>query len=340
MTPARLALVGLLLGLAPTARAEGTLNIFNWGDYTNPELIEKFERQYDVDVTITDFDSNDTALAKVKAGGHGFDIVVPSATFVPIWIQEGLLLETRPDRMANFANLDPRWVDVPFDPGRHYTVPWQWGITTVAANSDVYHGPLDSWAVVLDPPPEVAGKIFVVPEMQDVVGAAISYVGGTPCTDDREVLRRARDVLLAAKPKWLSLDYGTFDGFAKGDFVAALGYNGGFFRARLENPAIKMGFPKEGFPIWMDNVAVLADAQNVENAKLFQNFVMDPENAALISAYARYANGVRGSERFLPADMQGAPELTLPEGHKGVFVLACPPEVNELMTRIWTELQK
>ena len=112
---------GMLAGTA-TAFADGELNIYNWGDYTNPDLIKKFEEAYKVKVTITDYDSNDTALAKVKAGGHGFDIVVPSANFVPTWIDEGLL-ETRPDQMENFQNVDPRWIDVPFDPGRHYTVP-------------------------------------------------------------------------------------------------------------------------------------------------------------------------------------------------------------------------
>ena len=90
----------------------------------------------------------------------------------------------------------------------------------------------------------------------------------------------------------------------------------------------------------MDNAAILADAQNVENAKLFLNFIMEPENAAMLSAFARYANGIMGSEKFMPADMQDAPELTLPEPNKGVFLPACPPEVNEIMTRIWTELQK
>src|SRR5215217_3228227 len=98
------------------ARAEGVLNIFNWGNYTSPEMIKKFEEKYNIKVTITDYDSNDTALAKVKAGAHGFDIVVPSANFMQIWIQDGLLLESRPDQMENFKNVDPRWIDVKFDP--------------------------------------------------------------------------------------------------------------------------------------------------------------------------------------------------------------------------------
>ena len=96
-----------LLASAGSARAEGELNIYNWGNYTSPELIKKFEETYKVKVTITDYDSNDTALAKVRAGGHGFDIVVPSANYVPIWIKEGLLLESAPDQMENFKNVDP-----------------------------------------------------------------------------------------------------------------------------------------------------------------------------------------------------------------------------------------
>ena len=83
---------------------------------------------------------NDTALAKVKAGAHGFDIVVPSANFMQVWIKDGLLLESRPDQMENFKHVAQRWVDVAYDPGRHYSVPWQWGVTGVSVNTDVYHG--------------------------------------------------------------------------------------------------------------------------------------------------------------------------------------------------------
>jgi spermidine/putrescine transport system substrate-binding protein len=118
-----------MFAFAGSAYAEGELSIFNWGDYTSPEMIKKFEDTYKVKVTTTDYDSNDTALAKVRAGGHGFDIVVPSANYVPIWVKEGLLLEARPDQMENFKNVDERWANVPWDPGRHYTVPWQWGLT-------------------------------------------------------------------------------------------------------------------------------------------------------------------------------------------------------------------
>ena len=99
-------IVGLaMVAISGSASAAGELNLYNWGNYTNPELITKFEKAHDVKVTVTDYDSNDAALAKVKAGGHGFDIVVPSANYMKIWIDEGLLLETRPDQMSNFKNV-------------------------------------------------------------------------------------------------------------------------------------------------------------------------------------------------------------------------------------------
>ena len=165
-----LAALTVAAAVRPPALAEGQLlNIFNWGNYTSPELIKKFEETYKVKVTVTDYDFNDTALAKVKAGGHGFDIAVPSASFVPIWITEGLVLETRPDQMENFKNMDPKWVDVPFDPGRHYSVPWQRGTTGMTVNKKVYPGDPNTSAIFLNPPDELKGRVNVVPEMIDII---------------------------------------------------------------------------------------------------------------------------------------------------------------------------
>ncbi len=332
----------VLLAFAGMAQADGALNIYNWGDYTNPELIKKFEEAHNVKVTITDYDSNDTALSKVRAGGHGFDIVVPSANYVQIWVKEGLLLEARPDQMENFKNVDPRWVDVPWDPGRRYTVPWLWGVTGIGVNTKTYGGDINTSAIFLDPPAELVGKINVAPEMNDVLYATIKYLGGNWCTDDLELLKKVRDKVVEAKTKWLAMDYSVTEKLPAGDYSAVFYWNGAIMRSRLANPEIKFGYPKEGYPIFMDSVAILKDAKNVDNAKLFMNFIMEPENAALISAFAKYANGIKGSQEFMPEDMKTAPELVVPAEFEkaGEFLESCSPEVVNLYSRIWTDLQK
>jgi spermidine/putrescine transport system substrate-binding protein len=339
----RLVLTTALMSLtALPAVAEGVLNIYNFGLYTPPDLIEKFERAHDVKVTLTEYDSNETAMAKIEAGGHGFDIVVPSASVVPIYIEKGLLLKSDPNTMENFKNVAPEWASVAWDPDRSYTVPWVWGTTGIMVNKDVYAGDINTSAIFLDPPEELKGKINVVPSMNDVIDLAIMYVGGEPCTTDKEVLKTARDKLVAAKANWASIDYASFEKFINEDLQASVFWSGAAMRIRAENAGFTYGFPKEGFLKWQDNVAILADAQNVENAKLFLNFIMDPENAAMISNYTGYGNGIAGSEAFMSADLLAAPEMTIPDdaASKARFQQTCPPEVQELYSRIWTDLTK
>lgn len=332
----------MALALTGPAWAGGELNLYNWGNYTSPEMIEKFEKEFDVKVTITDYDSNDTALAKIKAGGHGFDIVVPSGTYIPIFISEGLLLEAKPNEMANFQHVDPVWVDVEFDPGRNYTVPWQWGTVGVTVNTAVYKGDINDAAILFDPPEELKGKINVVPEMMDTLATAIYYVGGEQCTTDKAVLKKVRDKLVAAKKDWLSMDYGNIEKYAKGDLSAGLNWNGASMRSRLQNADIAFGLPKTGYPVWMDNAAILADAQNVDNARAFLNFIMAPENAAMLSNFAKYANGIKGSAEFMTDDLKAAPEVNPSDDLKaaGVISKTCPPAAQKIYTAIWTELQK
>lgn len=331
-----------MVTLAVPAFAEGELQLFNWGNYTSPELLEKFKAETGITVTVTDYDSNDTALAKVEAGGSGFDLVVPSANYVPIWIEKGLVQELDLSKIPNHANIEPQWMDVDYDPGRKYSIPWQWGTVGIAVNKSVYGGEINTSAIWLDPPEELKGKINVTPEMNDVLALAIMYEGGEPCTEDLEVLKRVRDKLLAAKPHWMSMDYGMEEKMAVNDVSASVYWNGAMIRARLKNPDVVYAVPKEGFVEWMDQVMLLSDAQNVEEAYAFMNFIAAPENAALISNFARYSSGISGATEYMDDVMKTAPELQIPPelADKGRFIPTCGPKAQELYTAIWTELQK
>ena len=337
-----LSATALLMATSSLASAEGTLQLFNWGNYTSPELLAKFEAETGIKVTVTDYDSNDAALAKVEAGGSGFDLVVPSANYIPIWVEKGLIVPLDNSKLANKGNIAPEWQNVPWDEGRAYSIPWQWGSTGIAVNTSVYGGDINTSEVFLNVPAELKGKINVVPEMNDIVNLAIMWAGGEPCTEDTEVLKKARDALIAAKPDWISMDYGATEKLSNNDWAASVNWNGSTMRARLANPDVKYGYPKEGYPLFMDSVALLADAQNVEEAYKFLDFIMIPENAAMISAIARYANGIAGSDAFMPEDMKTAPEVVTPEEFKaaGKFLPVCSAKATEYVTAIWTELQK
>lgn len=332
----------LLLSMAAMAKAEGELQLYNWGDYTSPELLAKFEGETGIKVTVTDYDSNDTALAKIEAGGSGFDLVVPSANYVPIYIEKGLVQEFDLSKLPNHGNIAPEWMNVEYDPGRKYSMPWQWGTTGIAMNKTLYAGDINTSAIWLDPPAEVAGHINVTPEMNDVLAMATMYLGGEPCSEDAALMKQVRDKLLEAKPKWVSMDYGMTEKMTANDVKASVYWNGAIFRVRLANPDVSYGYPKEGFPLWMDQVMLLKDAAHTEEAYKFLNFIAEPENAAMISAYARYANGIAGSEAFMPADMQGAREIVIPAEFKdkGRFLMTCKGKAQDYITAIWTELQK
>ncbi len=135
----------MTLASAALAQAEGVLNLYNWGNYTIPELLEKFKTETGITVTVTDYDSNDTALAKVEAGGSGFDLVVPSANYVPIWIEKGLIQELDLSKTAepqeHRAGMDETSTGIP---AASSPIPWQWGTTGMAVNQTVYRGDINT----------------------------------------------------------------------------------------------------------------------------------------------------------------------------------------------------
>jgi spermidine/putrescine transport system substrate-binding protein len=168
----------------------------------------------------------------------------------------------------------------------------------------------------------------------------LRYLGHPRCNDNEEQLRELNELMQNAKQHWKSFNSdGAKEVLVSGDVQAGMIWNGFGMRARLEKASLEYAYPKEGFTGWMDNVVVLKGARNLENAKLFVNFMMDPENAAAVSNFARYANGVLGSEKFMDAELLQAPEIVIPEGASDPeFVPPCDDAVIRLYDRIWTNL--
>jgi spermidine/putrescine transport system substrate-binding protein len=328
--------------LASPAFAEGELKIYNFFEYMPQELLDKFTSETGIAVTMDTFDSNEAMLASLKAGKIGqYDVAVPGDYMVKILGTEGLLDTFTPEEIPNFGNIAPQWLDVPFDPGRKSSIPYQWGSTGFSVNRDVYTGDISSLSILFDPPAELQGKINVLDSQGEVLALGSIYLGIPQCSSDKEQLKALNDMLLNAKQHWASFGSDTAkDVLVSGDAAAGMIYNGFSSKGRAEGANIEYAFPKEGYVLWMDNMVLLKDAPNRDNALKFMNFLLDPENAAALTNYAAYTSGVTGVEPFLDDAIKNSPENNPPADQKGYFIEACDQETQVLYDAIWTNLKK
>ena len=336
-------LSSVALLIASPAFADGELKIYNWFEYMPQELVDKFEAETGVTVTTDTYDSNEAMLASLKAGKMGeYDLAVPSDFMVGIMAEEGLLDSFTPAEMPNFGNIAPQWLEVPFDPGRTHSIPYQWGTTAFSVNRDVYAGDISSLAIIFSPPEELAGGINVLDSQNEVLLLGSLYLGIPQCSTDRTQLQALSDMLVNAKQHWASFGSDTAkDVLVSGDAAAGMIYNGFSAKARAEGANIQYSYPTEGNVMWMDNMVLLADAPNRENALLFMNFMLDSENAAALTNYAAYTSGVVGVEPFLDEAIRNSPENNPPaDSTPGVFVQACDQDTQQMYDAIWTNLKK
>ena len=328
--------------LAGAAQAEGELKVYHWFEYIPQELVDKFEAETGIDVTIDTYDSNEALLASLKAGALGsYDVAVPGDYMVDIMLKEGMLDTISEGELANKGNILPQWLDVSFDPGRTHSIPYQWGSTSFMVNRNVWSGDIDDTALLFDPPAELAGKINVLDTSGETLTLASMHLGIPQCTTDREQLKALDELVQGAKANWASFNSdGAKDVLVAEDVAVGMIWNGFGMKAREEGAPVEYAYPKQGFIVWMDNVVLLKDAPNRENAIKFMDFLLEPENAAAVSNFARYAAGVEGVEPFLDPALAEAPEQNPPADASGVFVQACPEEVQVVYDQIWTRLKQ
>ena len=338
-----LALAAMALVTPSAALAEGKLSIYHWFEYIPQELLDKFSSETGIEVTMDTFDSNEAMLANLKAGKMGtYDVAVPGDYMVEIMIGEGLLDTIADGELANVGNIELQWLDVPFDPGRKHSIPYQWGSTSFSVNRDVYSGDIRTTAIIFDPPAELSGKINILDSQGEVMLLASMHLGIPQCSNDRNQLKALDDLLQSAKEHWASFNSdGAKDVLVSGDAAVGMIWNGFSSKARAEGANVEYSYPHEGLIVWMDNVVLLRDAPNRDNALKFMDFLLEPENVAAVTNFARYSAGVTGVTDLLDEDLKSQPEAIPPaDAPAGTFIQVCDQATQEVYDAIWTRLKK
>jgi len=244
--------------------------------------------------------------------------------------------------LANRGNIAPEWADPSFDPGRQHSIPYQWGSTSFAVNRDVYDGDINTTDILFDPPAELSGRINMLDSQGEVLAMAALHMGIPQCSNDRDQLSALNAMLQEAKQHWASFNSDTAkEVLVSGDVAVGQIYDGFSAKAREEGANVEYAFPAQGYVVWMDNVVLLQDAPNRENALLFMDFLLEPENIAAVTNYARYNAGLTGVEAFLDPSLAEQPESTPPaEAGAGVFIEVCDQATQEVYDQIWINLKK
>ena len=306
--------------LAP-AQAQEEVRIYNWSDYIDESLLEKFEEETGIAVIYDVFDSNEILETKLLAGQSGYDVVVPSASFLQRQIQAGVFRPLDKSKLPNRRHLWDLIAErvAAYDPGNRHSINYMWGTTGIGADAAKVReilgedAPLDSLDLIFNPEhmEKLSGcGVYFLDAPADVIPAALIYLGEDPDSQDVEVIAEAEAVLRAVRPyvaKFHSSEY--INALANGEICVAFGWSGDILQARDRADEAENGVeivfhpPSEGALMWFDQMAIPADAPNPDAAHRFLDFIMEPENMAAASNHVYFANGNLGSQEYLDAEV-------------------------------------
>jgi spermidine/putrescine transport system substrate-binding protein len=348
---AALLLAGLALLLATgRARAGGDLVLYDWADYFPPAALQRFEAETGIHVTVFTYDSNETLLASLESGTANYDVVVPMDYMLRIMIEKGLLEPVDVAAMPNFAHVEKPFDHPWFDPDRRYAAPNMWGTTGfVYLPETVPGGHLEeSWKEFFEPRPALVGKVVALDDELEVYRSAAYYLGIDPCTEKPEEAQRILDLLQAQKPKLAFYSSGANAGsiadsaamVRSGTMLMGQGWDGDARKLAALLPGLVYVIPREGSSLWQDGYAIPAGAPHLENAKIFLNWVMAPQNIAEVSNLTGYTNAIAGSEATMEPSLAKAQSASLSPDILGRLrpVKACSQPARELADRVWARL--
>ncbi len=304
------------------------------------------------------FDSNETLETKLLAGGMGYDVVVPTGSFLSRQIQAGVFVKLDKSKLPNIKNMWPEIQErvQKYDPDNLYSINYMWGTTGYGYGYNPEKvkavlgddAPVDSWSLLFDP--ENAKKlsecgIYILDAPTEVFPVALNYLGYDPDSKDVDQIREAAELWKKIRP-YIGKFHNSqnINALANGDICFAMGWSGDMLQARDRATEADNGvtveyfIPKEGALMWFDQMAIPADAPHSENALAFMNYIMKPEVIAKASNYVYYANGNLASKEFLNDDVIGDPAIYPDNETMGDLytVTAYPTKVKRAVTREWT----
>lgn len=313
---------------------ERELHVFNWSDYVAAETISRFERETGVRVTYDTYESNEEMVAKLVAGGSGYDLVGPSGYLVPVLVEGGLLQPLDHAVLGNWANLLPYFVNAAADQGGRYAMPYQWGITGLAYRRDLTDRVPTSWSALGDK--SLHGQVTMLDDGREVLGAMLKWRGRSVNTIDHDALVAARDDALAVKPNLRAYLSATVKGqLVSGDIVLAQLWSGDARQAQLEEDRIAFAVPAEGSLLFTDYLAIPRNAPNRRAAHAFLNYVLRPAVAAEIAEQTGYGP-VNGAAIGLMAHPVHPPDAALTARLEFQRDLGA---ATDTWDRLWTEVK-
>ena len=351
--------LSLLGAMAGAAQADDkVLHVYNWSDYIAPDTIANFEKESGIKVVYDVFDSNETLEAKLLAGKSGYDIVVPSNSFLAKQIKAGVYQELDKSKLSNYGNLNKsllKAVSVS-DPDNKHAFPYMWGSMGIGYNPEKVKAALgvdkiDSWDVLMKPENIAKLKscgVSFLDSPTEMLPVALHYLGLPTDTTKKADLKQAEDLFMKIRPSigyFHSSKY--ISDLANGNICVAVGYSGDIEQAKTRaaeaGGKVKIAYdiPKEGAGSFFDMVAIPKDAENVEAAYAFMNYLLKPDVMAAITNSVRFPNGNEKATALVDKDITSDPGIyPSAEVQSKLYAIADMPAATQReMTRSWTKIK-
>ena len=343
--------IGGMLVIRHSAKAERVVNVCSWGEYIDESLIEQFEAQTGITVNYQTVSDNETLYSQLKTGGADFDVVVPSDYMVARLIAEDMLAEIDYSNVPNFDLIDQRFKNLSYDPENKYTVPYTWGTVGIIYNTTMVDEPITSWSAMFDP--KYAGEVVMIRNSRDALAAGLLYLGYDVNTTDPAQIQEAYQLLADAKAQGVYQGFYMDEIFQKmegGNAAITMYYAGDYLSMLENNPDLAFVVPEEGSNWFVDAMCILKDARNKTEAEEWINFIASTDcnlanmdyiwyaspNAEALEQYPDYYLETY-EEELDPGiyEIMAAPEETL---ERCTLYRNLPAEILKLYNDLWTKL--